>query len=426
MNLLLPFLLQATLAAPPANLNVHLKGDLDINAADAYRSFGWGLRGGVQMVPRLWFEGGFDLSFMPGGRFRTALYPSLRLFLTKPDANWGGVSLRVGGGVDLEFPQRQPTVVQPVLLPALGLDLRLFDDLRMRFDAGYVTHFDDVGALQGQLGVVFRPRRKVPEVVELPPEPFEESGLVWLGAPVCDWSDPEEARAFIAESEGDPLEETNVPAPVTEGTDLLAGEGSDTTPEPPEEQSVPVGSLVVVGWAGDVGAVTVTSFDDDEPIEAPIERFADDGVVVLTVPEGVVDVSVVGGGRSANLDSPVAISEGNATWVRFADPPDARILFDMGSSVISEEGKALIGSMASQSGNAYWSLLGSYSPEGSVESNIRLGTSRAEAVRELLVAGGVDASRVSISTREFPNPDEPPEQQRSVEIVPLTKAPEAP
>lgn len=402
-------------------LNVHLKGDLDVAATDNYRSFGWGLRGGVQMVPRLWFEGGFDLSFMPGGRFRTALYPSLRVFFTNPEAKWGGVSARLGGGVDLEFPPREATIVKPVLLPALGLDLRLFDDLRLRFDVGYLTHFDDMGALSGQIGVVFTPRRKVVEPVELPPEPFEESGLVWLGAPVCDWSDPEEARLFIAESEGDPL--VDEPAPAVEGeTDLLANSENP----PVEEEPVPRGSLVVVGWAGDVGTVKVTGFDDEEPVEAPIERFADDGVVVLTLPEGIAEVTVVGGGRTESLAGPVAISDGSATWVRFGDPRDARVLFDLGSSRISDDARAMIADMAAQSGNAYWSLLGSYSPEGSVEANIRLGTSRAEAVRELLVEAGVDPAHVLISTRQFPNPDEPPEQQRSVEIVPLSSLPEAP
>jgi hypothetical protein len=355
----------------------------------------------------VWLDGGLDMSFAPDGQVQLALYPAVRAFFTRPEARWGGFAFRLGAGLDLGFGAGGGVTPRPVVLPAFGFDFRAYDDLRVRLDLGYTTRFDGPGALAVQVGVVFSPKKRPEPVVEAP-EPFVESGLVWLDAPVCDWSDRDEARAFLAEQEGGTL-------PVEEAGQTEAGSG---------DAPVAQGSLVIVGWPGDTVVVGYEDFDGETTAERTIDRMDADGVHVLSINEGIVTVTVTGGGRTASFPGALSVSAGHATWARLPEPASQRAHFAIGSSTVLPEDVDPIRALAASPGNGWFQLFGSYSPEGRVSDNLRLATARAEAVRDLLIEAGMPADRIVVETREFPDPDEPPEEQRSVDILPIPGPPE--
>ena len=154
----------------------------------------------------------------------------------------------------------------------------------------------------------------------------------------------------------------------------------DTGPRP--------GRIAVSGGSGDV--VTI----DGERL------LLTDGLGVADHADGRAVVRVVGGGRQ--LAFTVGVAEDNVTWVDAEPPAHTRVLFPSGSPRLSADAKQRIAAFVASLGDWHVELYGSYSPDGAERVNRALGQTRAEAVRDALIAAGVPADHIHIGPVQPP------------------------
>ncbi|MCB9685340.1 MAG: OmpA family protein [Alphaproteobacteria bacterium] len=276
----------------------------------------------------------------------------------------------------------------------------------IRVDARHVLEPLDGAApshhFVGTLGVerLLGPRSREPRAAEaeVPPASFTispASAQVWIAHPVCAW---------VPASEAVPIIRSRATGPVT----VVAPGYLPVTVDPATvgeivlQRAPAIGSLVVAAAPGDQVRVDGLAVATDA-----------DGVVVKDVREGTVVVQVVGGGRSFREE--LAAAEGYGLWVRVPPPPVWEVRFAANSAAISAEGRARLGQLVEEAGDAVFRLTGSHSEEGTAKANIELADRRARAVRDALVAAGMPADRLVVTpSRELDRPA--PEDQRAVLI----------
>jgi len=223
-----------------------------------------------------------------------------------------------------------------------------------------------------------------------------------MDAPLDAWWDPE-ACAWVEAAPGGGWR-------TRDGT-TRGRSGDSADPEAPPTDDAQ-GWLLVVASPGDVVRL-------DAGVAQPV---GSDGLARLRAAEGVVDVTVVGGGRSRSFEA--AIADGYALWLRAAPPDEVRVGFGAGSSVVGEADRIFLESLARDRGGWRLRLSGSYSPEGRLEDNQRLARDRAAAVRAVLEAAGVPAEALEVAAPTPPRPGLTAAQQRAVFVTPTR--PEAP
>ncbi len=318
----------------------------------------------------------------------------------------GGAGVLVAGGVSG--------------IGTLGLDLDLDPAswARLRLGASYAV--DHSLAPRGafvRVGLAWPTPAAEPEstpapepVVVAPPkdpldawlEALPPGTTIWVPHPYCVLLPATEAAALLATLP--PGEDVWVSAPGRLATRIqlpLAGDPLALAEAPVQ------GSVVVVAWPGDVIHL------DAVPVS-----LSDDAVAVVTTSVGEATVTVTGGGRSE--EHLVAVSDGYATWVRAGRAPDARVLFELGSSTLDAGDRAQLAAVADSLGAWSLDLIGSFSPEGSLDANLALGNAVAQAVAAALAELGVPADRLRTSALPEPDPSLPPDKQRAVRIVPLS------
>lgn len=88
------------------------------------------------------------------------------------------------------------------------------------------------------------------------------------------------------------------------------------------------------------------------------------------------------------------------------DPVEARVLFDVSSSDLSDEARAALDDLLATDsmGEGVWriSLTGRTDPSGNADMNARLARERAEAVRDYLVQEGFPAGQIEIAPAREP------------------------
>lgn len=333
-----------------------------------------------------------DGHVLSDGSARAAAGPALRLYFVRPDKQDavrpalvlnGGVAITdkthglLGAGVDVDLPTGWPN--------------------HSRVGAGVWTDLGETWAVGLRLGVVGRPWTRKPEPLVVTPPPVD--GESWWDPQTCAWVDADPGNGWQ-----------------TEDGVSLPGESSVTqlgAPDPADPNSTgpvlerPQGWLMVVAEPGDVVQLG--------PMSQEVGR---DGVARLRAAEGIVEVSVVGGGRSQAFEA--AVADGYALWLRAAPPEEVRVQFASGSSVVDEQDRVLIQALARNRGSYHLRISGSYSPEGSQVSNLALARDRADAVNRLLVDAGVPADGVTIDPPTPPRPGLTAEQQRAVYVQPVT------
>jgi hypothetical protein len=170
------------------------------------------------------------------------------------------------------------------------------------------------------------------------------------------------------------------------------------------------GTLMVVAWPGDrlkVGAVEL--------------RPSADGVAMLSVPVGNIEVEVMGGGRSETLEATVV--NGQATWVRSRPPVPVYVAFELGSAEVGGRQFARLENLGALAADWHFDIVGSYSPEGNLEQNLILARARAQAVYDLLIRQGLPADHLHILDPLTPIPNTSPDAARSARVIPRRELP---
>lgn len=224
----------------------------------------------------------------------------------------------------------------------------------------------------------------------------------WWDPKVCEWVDedpgygwrPEDGVGVLGTSEAGDAGVSGGDS--GSGTSVAAGQ-------------VRQGWLVVVAQPG---AVVRLPGDMEQVV-------TEEGVAKLRAAEGVVDVEVVGGGRTQTFEA--AIADGYVLWLR-ADPPDeVAVMFASGSSEVDDADRVAAQALARNRGQFRLQLSGSFSPEGNRAYNLRLARSRAEAIAALLTEVGVPADDIEILEPTPPRAGLTAAQQRAVYIQPVAQ-----
>lgn len=210
------------------------------------------------------------------------------------------------------------------------------------------------------------------EVVDAPP-----GTTVWVPHPWCQWMRLDEARRLAPSLPPGTRLEVVAPGFLPARTQLGVDGAVALTPAPPQ------GSLVLVGFPGDVVTVGGTTL-----------RLDAEGVLLLNVPAGPLDVHAEGAGRA--VDRHVGIGVGEATWLRLPEPEPVVVHFPVGSARAAAAELGPLRELAARLGQADLVVSGSYSPEGDPVTNAALARERAEAVRAELLRLGVPAARVRV------------------------------
>lgn len=332
-----------------------------------------------------------------------SFFPELRLRVTGTDPAQGGLSIAAGFGA--RFPSDQ---IPRGTVGAVA-DIPVSPQIFIRPQVRYL--FADLatpGAGQFGLGVVWRPKAKVVPPPP-PPDPVVEpvapvvsvdpgDAMVWLPHPVCQWVPASQLAATAATLSSEDL--LRFVAAGYLPRVLPAGDLAEVklTPAPPQ------GSVVVVGRPG-----------DEVRLAGQTLRAASDGVALVSVPEGIVSGTVVGGGRTEAFE--VAVGSGFAVWVRASDPEPLRMGFAQGSAEVGAADRERIAALAASAGGWTFVVRGSASAEGDPAANGVLADRRAAAVAALLYAAGVPASQVTVSPPVVAPPDLPVDAARSVLLV---------
>jgi outer membrane protein OmpA-like peptidoglycan-associated protein len=261
---------------------------------------------------------------------------------------------------------------------ALGFGLDLPTGARgvFRLDLRMVTDGLTPATAELSLGLVRAP----PAPVIAAPEPAPEASqpLVWLPHPYCEWVPADElARHW---SRLPPEHQVWAVAPGGVPQLLPPGQQEVTALEltPRPEQ----GGLVLVGIPGDklmVGDVSLS--------------VGADGVAVLITPEGVVEATVVGGGRREEL---VAAVSGHVVYLRAGRPEPVMVRFPKSSATLSGDDIERLHELARATEGWEYELQGSASPEGAADVNTRLAEERAAATRAVLEAAGVPPEKIRV------------------------------
>ena len=316
-----------------------------------------------------------------------------RWFITRsPDT--GAFSLAAHGGLGLAS-----AGVTPLGSLSVAADMPSKRSASLRFGLEYLIESSGKSYARFTVGVALGPRT-VEEPLPPPPEPV---GLrVFVTNPVCEWTqvtDLSDVQHRLPEDR-DPMVDAEGSLPVKLSEAVAAGPEW----EPPE---APVqGSLVLVGQRGDRVKVGEREISVGE-----------DGLAVLTLPKGRTQVEITGGGRQ--IAFPVSIADGYAVWLQPEGPAPVKVIFELGSSVLSAEALAVIQEFSSKIGDYHLRLEGSFSSEGDVDANKELAAERAQAVAQAFQDAGLPQKRVDVVTATDPDLALPPEEQRSCVIFPI-------
>lgn len=354
-----------------------------------------GVDGHVQLV------GGVDGA-------QVSFFPELRIRVTGGDPARGALALAAGFGA------RFPSEVIPRGTVGAVADIPVSDVVFIRPQVRYL--FADVaspGAGQFGLGVVWRGRVKVepvavpdpvpqPVVAEAPPAVRVDpaGAMVWLPHPVCEWI----PAARVGDMVGKllPADRLRFAAAGYLPQEATAGGLGDITLRPAPAQ----GSILVVAESGDsvkIGGQEVVT--------------AADGVALVSVPEGVVTGSVVGGGRSVSFE--VAVGSGYAVWVRAPEPHAIRIAFGRGVSTLAPADLAIVSDVAHAAGGWTFLVQGSASADGTASANLSLADERSAVVAAALYAAGIPASRVVVRPAVVADEHTDPVVARSAVLIPV-------
>jgi len=213
----------------------------------------------------------------------------------------------------------------------------------------------------------------------------------WWDPQACEWVDEDPGNGWR------PVDGVGVPG------QRAADEGSEGAQVGPGRQ----GWLVVVAEPGAV--VRLPGID---------QSVGSEGAVRLAAPEGVVDVEVVGGGRTQTFEA--AVADGFVLWLRASPPDEVAVQFDSGSAAIDEADRVAAQALARNRGQYRLQLTGSYSPEGNRAQNLDLARRRAQAVRALLEEVGVPAEDLEVLPPTPPREGLSAAQQRAVYITPVS------
>ena len=369
---------------------------------------GPGLGGGVAIgrAPVL-FELRTDLAAVPGGP-RFALWPAVRLHLVdvhragrwRPSIH-GGIGLQAG----LPDGATRDLVLGGDLDTNHPSSLFRSEFLRPRFGVWTETDLQGRWFVGAKIGVVWAsggrpqpvPVEPVDEApVEEPPavvEPEVPAGGEgpWWDPDACEWVDSDPGNGWR------PQDGVGIPGADGNGQGgLAAGAGSGRQ-----------GWLVVVAQPGSV--VKLPGIE---------QQIGPEGAVRLAAPEGVVEVEVVGGGRTQAFEA--AIADGFVLWLRAQPPDEVAVLFPSGSAAIDEADRVAAQALARNRGQYHLQLTGSFSPEGNRAYNLELANRRAEAVKALLVEVGVPPEDVEVLPPTPPRDGLTVAQQRAVYVTPVS------
>ncbi len=220
---------------------------------------------------------------------------------------------------------------------------------------------------------------------------------LWVPHPVCRWIDASEADLY-------PGATVRVEAPGYLPASVTLPGSLSLSPAPAQ------GTLMVVAWPGDrlkVGAVDL--------------RPSADGVAMLSVPVGTIEVEVTGGGRSEILEA--AVVNGQATWVRSHPPVPVYVLFELGSAEVGGRQFGRLENLQALAADWHFDIVGSYSSDGNLEQNMILARARAQAVYDLLVRQGFPADHLHILDPLPPTPNTSPDAARSARVIPRRELP---
>jgi len=394
--ILLAALLAPSATAQNAEGGVRAVGGLATGPADPANTFGGGLYGGLRwgrVVGELALDAGATTTGAPWLLAR----PRVRFHLTDPARTT--LSVVVGGGVTLD-----PDLTGVV---TTGAALDLGDrPVRPRFAVDYGWPIADRPVrMHLGVGLLWRPAPPAPDpiaVVEPPAPPATQIALadamVWVPRPICEWLPPQRANVSFAEN----------PVPLADVTliDALLVRDPDADPFAPRPAAPDYGYITVVGWPGDT--VTV-----GEETAAP----AADGVTVVQRPPGPAEITLRGGGRVQRW--PMVVHSGDVLWIQATEPAPVRSRFASGSAAVGPDARSALQQLVQDAGTYDFTVYGSYSSDGSPAANIALARLRANAVRDALVALGLDAARIQMAEPAPPMPGLTPEDQRAAVVRPI-------
>lgn len=378
---------------------------------------------------------GLDLA-AGGGPLRVEAAPLVRLWMPR-DADGPRLSLGVGGGVALDAgpaplllssltadfsPGRrwQPRVgLRGSWSPALGGDgpTRSTGGVALELGAAWNTRSEAaISPEPVAVDPAGGPAEPVAAVAPAPAEPATTptpdpvppmvttpaAAKVWVPHPWCEWMSAEDANKLLATLPAETRVEVSaagyLPASVGPGAGAVV-----LTPAPEQ------GAMVIVARVGDQVRV------DGVPVSVDAE-----GLAVVNAGVGDHPIEVLGGGRRESLEA--SIASGYVVWLRAGEPAPARVRFASGSATVSATEAAGVDRLAANVGAWGFQVQGGASPEGNPEANAVLAVSRANAVRDRLIAAGVAADRVVLLPPAAPIEGLNPADQRAVTITPVPRA----
>lgn len=324
----------------------------------------------------------------------------------------------------------------------LAYDVPISDRLVSRFSLEAAYSGSQTGLL-ATLSVVMPPRRVEPVVRtvyierEVPVEvveEVEETQVVWIPEPVCDWMPVDEADALLASIQ-DPVmtndvtgEENTTDVASTETTENAeqdAEQGAEQGAEQDAEQtnvmtalasaaeSSPLwapesaeGTLIVIAHPGD------TILIGDEALESDAQ-----GITQLQREEGIVEFEIISGGQRQFLRA--GIVPGYTVWVRAGDPQPDAVFFALNSSTLDAASSRHLQEVAENASGWSFVLQGGYSPEGSLDHNRALAVERARAVSRVLQENGITQDQIIFLDPPKPDPNSTPQEQRMCRLIPV-------
>lgn len=338
--------------------------------------------------------------------------PELRLGLDANDA----MSVVVGGGLWAEG--------AVAAHGAVGIDLDIPSQRRtgFRIHTRYLVSTGDP-SFRVELGAGMRFGRRVGEPIAPPPdpvvpdpvvpEPIEpvvadipdfpiNSALVWVPTPVCSWLPPQQANDAMQTLPSMPTSMVAVG-----GFGQAVEQNGESTTSAPVNGSIPV-EPPPAPTQGDI----VFSLNPGDVVEVDGERVdVVDGFATVRRDDGPVEVRITGGGRV--IETPIGVSAGRSIWLSVPGAEPLRVTFPSGSSVLSAEGRERVVAIARAAGESRFSVEGSFSADGSETVNRRLAGERSQAVVDVLVANGLDASRIDVLPPQPPDEGLAPNEQRA-------------
>lgn len=396
-------------SVPPPTLGARLEGGLDIGPRGPGPAAAVGIHAGVPMSEGVTVEVeallGADDAPAPRG------------------AGLGGVRVGLGGGLSLSaaggggWRADGPT---PLGRFGVAWDVSLRSGAVLRLSAlgeaaskggaallgvGYHFPLEQRGRVT-TVAVVAPPEPPPPAPVPSPPKappPFQvepANALVWIPHPVCAWVPAAEAAALLAVA--DPTLPIQVRAP---GYLPVVVPRNGTT-RVKLEPAPPTGSVVVVAYPGDDVRIADAAFP-----------LSPDGTVIFGAPEGALEVTVTGAGRTVVLEG--AVASGYALWLRAPEPSPLVVRFPAGDAEVPPEALGAIRAFAEAAGGYGFRVVGSWSGETPLAETRRLAARRAEALADALVAAGLPADKVDVLSTSSPREGAPAEDLRSARVEPI-------